>query len=232
MAVEQSSHRFQLGAWVVTSTIGWTVGLALGSATSNTIAFTFHENVGLELWWLGVSGAMAGASVGLMQWLILRRQLSRAGWWVLASIVGGAVGFSLAGRFPLNPTVGFGPIGPVGRLHGDVTAVAVLGIQIGAPLGIVQWFVLRQRFFRAGWWLLANIVGFAAGFAAGSVTDPVVVPLMVAIGMALGPMPISAFIIGAVGSGGLGLVVGLVIGAITGMMLAWLWRRTAKTQMG
>ena len=37
MAVEQSSHRFQLGAWVVTTTLGWTVGLALGSATSYTV---------------------------------------------------------------------------------------------------------------------------------------------------------------------------------------------------
>ena len=231
MAVEQLSHRFQPGAWIVTTTIGWIVGLALGSATSYTIAFIFHENFGFQLWWVGVSGAMAGASVGMMQWLILRRQLSRAGWWVLASMVGGAVGFSLVGWFPLDPTVGFGLIGLVGRL-GDVTVAAVLGIQIGAPVGIMQWFVLRQRFFRAGWWILANIIGFAAGFAAASVTDSFVIPLMVAIGMALGPMPITAFIFGAVGGGGLGFVVGLMTGAITGMMLAWLWRRAAKAQTG
>ena len=233
MAVEQSRHRFQLGAWIATSTIGWTVGLALGSATTYTITITFHENFGFQLWWLGVSGAMAGASVGIMQWLILRRQLSRAGWWIWASIVGGAVGFSLTGWFPLNPTVGFGLIGLVGRL-GDVTVGAMLGIQIGAPLGIMQWFVLRQRFFRAGWWLLANIVGFASGFAAASVINDVVISLFFGIGTALSPSPtpITAFIAAAVGGGGLGSVVGLAIGAITGMMLAWLWRRTARAQTG
>jgi len=172
---------------------------------------------------------MAGASVGLMQWLILRRHFSRAGWWVWASIVGGVVGFSLTGWFPLSVTVGFGLIGLVGRL-GDVTVGAMFGIQIGAPLGIMQWFVLRRRFFRAGWWLLANIVGFAAA----SVINGVVVSLFFGTGTALSPSPtpITAFTAAAVGGGGLGFVVGLVISVITGMMLAWLWRRTARAQTG
>ena len=41
--------------------------------------------------------------VGALQWLILRRQLSRAGWWVLANVGGWvvavAVVMSLAGVF-------------------------------------------------------------------------------------------------------------------------------------
>jgi hypothetical protein len=31
---------------------------------------------------------------GVGQWLVLRRHVSRAGWWVFASAVGGAVGWS------------------------------------------------------------------------------------------------------------------------------------------
>ena len=38
-------------------------------------------------------GAVLGASLGVMQWLVLRRQLSRSGWWILAGSVGGAVSF-------------------------------------------------------------------------------------------------------------------------------------------
>ncbi len=34
-----------------------------------------------------VGGAFGGAVLGFAQWLVLRRQIDRAGWWILATIV-------------------------------------------------------------------------------------------------------------------------------------------------
>jgi hypothetical protein len=39
--------------------------------------------------------ALGGAVTGILQWLVLRGKVSRAGWWVLASIVGWALGIAL-----------------------------------------------------------------------------------------------------------------------------------------
>ena len=42
-----------------------------------------------------VFGTVLGASLGIAQWLVLRRQVSDPGPWVLASTVGGAVTFAV-----------------------------------------------------------------------------------------------------------------------------------------
>ena len=65
----------QLGLWILATTVGFAVGDAMGAEMSGAVAL-----------------ALTGASVGIAQWLILRRwQVSRAGWWVLASIAGSVV---------------------------------------------------------------------------------------------------------------------------------------------
>jgi hypothetical protein len=47
-----------------------------------------------------ILGAILGATVGLAQWLVLRRRVSGTGWWVLASAAGiglaGGVGYGIA----------------------------------------------------------------------------------------------------------------------------------------
>ena len=78
-------------------------------------------------------GAIGGAVLGVLQWLVLRRQLARAGWWIEASTVGWAVGG------------------------------AAFGLAGGAVAGFLQWLVLRRRLARAGWWIAASTVGWAIG---------------------------------------------------------------------
>ena len=102
---------------------------------------------GFWLWWVLASmgvffgvffGGFAGGFVGgALQWLVLRRQVARAGWWVLASTVGGFLG-AVGGLF-----VGW-----------------VVGGFVG---GVLEWLVLRQQVARAGWWVLAGTVGWAVG---------------------------------------------------------------------
>ena len=69
----------------------------------------------------------------------------------------------------------------------------------GAVVGIAQWFVLRRQVSRAGWWVLASIVGFVV---ASTVQFAVAVSLVAA-----------------------SVVVGAVYGAITGGVLVWLLRQ-------
>ena len=47
------------------------------------------------------AGAMLGAAIGLLQWLVLRRQVSWAGRWVLACTAGGVVALGVGGLVSL-----------------------------------------------------------------------------------------------------------------------------------
>ena len=90
-----------------------------------------------------ICGIVFGVITGFFQWLVLRRYLSRAGWWIVASAVGWAVGIALGWI-----------------VHwGDVGFVA-----IGATVGAGQWLILRRQVRRAGWWILASAIGWAVGW--------------------------------------------------------------------
>ena len=73
--------------WMLANTVGWGVGgaaLFLGPwALSGLWTFTA---AGL------VAGTMGGAVAGALQWLVLKQQIARAGWWIVASTGGRAVG--------------------------------------------------------------------------------------------------------------------------------------------
>jgi hypothetical protein len=98
---------------------------------------------------VAVFGALIGITLGIGQWLVLRRRIPQAYLWVLASVLGGAA-LSASG-FAAGGAVG-GPLG---------------GSAIGASLGIAQWLVLRRRVSRAYRYLVASIVGFALALSVG-----------------------------------------------------------------
>ena len=88
---------FWLG-WVLASTVGLAVGLAAGAALLTIIAFsTLVGGSGIDPLTSAMEGALLGASVGIAQWLVLRRKVSRAGWWVLASTVGAVLLVTVVG---------------------------------------------------------------------------------------------------------------------------------------
>jgi hypothetical protein len=79
---------------------------------------------GLELglvrvWKYGAD--LAGAVGGTLQWLHLRQQVPRSGWWVLASILGWAVGLGLA--VAVGKALGWMVAGAVG---GVITGIALI----------------------------------------------------------------------------------------------------------
>ena len=66
--------------WVLASTVGGIVGNSIATRSANS--------------WT-MAGALVGAGTGIMQWLILRRQISQAGWWIPATTIGQAVGLAI-----------------------------------------------------------------------------------------------------------------------------------------
>ena len=147
-----STERAQVGWgfwlwWVLASSVGLAVSvvgvLFVFAALVIGAGEAFEPSVVFGYVLLAVGGAVMGASVGIAQWLVLRRQVSWAGRWVLASTVGMAVGQVLSGAV----SVGEGYV------------------MFGASVGIAQWLVLRRRVSQAGWWVLASTMCFAVFLA-------------------------------------------------------------------
>ena len=188
--------------WVLASTVGAAVGL-------RGIAVEVVDGV------MGgaVVGAVGGSVVGILQWLVMRQHLTRAGWWVLANTVGFAVYDVIA-----VSVMPYGvPLRYVAQLHVFEAVYIVTGVAAGgAVVGILQWLVLRQHLTRAGWWVLASTVGLAVGFIVVDVTD-----LAFTVSKALGN-EMGAAIIGVIVSFA---TRGAVGGAITGSALVWLLRQ-------
>lgn len=77
----------------VTGSFGW-VYASLGGAAAGALIFFGVGLFDADLGWIAGAG-LYGTLVGLMQWRVLRRQVARSGWWVLASTVGWIVAFPL-----------------------------------------------------------------------------------------------------------------------------------------
>jgi hypothetical protein len=119
---------------------------------------------------LGVSGAIFGAVLGTMQWLVLRRAFG-VGWWMPATCLGYALAGTIAGF------LAGGDVSTIGPDEGPVPPVvaALVGYPVTiCVLGAFQWLVLRRDVDGAAWWPLGNLVGLFAGFG---VSTALVMPL-------------------------------------------------------
>jgi hypothetical protein len=113
-----------------------------------------------------LSGAMLGASVGLVQRPIVRRSLPNARGWVAASAAGSAVAAGLA------PIIGL-EIPPLQQSVSERVVPGTLTVLVGGLIGgIAQWRILHRSVAAAGWWVgitslawLAGGLAFFGGFA-------------------------------------------------------------------
>jgi hypothetical protein len=109
-----------------------------------------------------VSMGLMGATVGVLQWLVLRRWLPASGWWIAATAGGWAAAGVIAGTLAgfLGGTVtGVGPgIGVLGYLLSFVGGVAAIGL---LP-GVLQSIVLRHRVGALAW-TAAHLTALGAG---------------------------------------------------------------------
>ena len=128
-------------AWFLASLVGYALGMFLGASVAYGLfdRDTFDGTMGLTL------GIVMGTIGGFAQWVVLRERFAGAGWWILASALGFATVFSMGGTVRPNENP------------------AMIGIRMAIAFGLVagvpQWLILRQKVARAGWWVLANILG-------------------------------------------------------------------------
>jgi len=172
--------------WLGATSVSWVVGAILYYTLNLVVLGGVGEVVGGTIW---------GLVVGIGQWLVLRRWLDRAGWWVLATAAGSL----------LAASVDVGLQGLLGEKAGGL----ILMIGLGPGVGVLQWLFLRQQVTRAGWWLLASTVLIGGAFLTGIVAS-------LSLGLQESGL---AFIAVA------GVVSGVLLGITSGLTLAWLLRR-------
>ncbi len=68
--------------WVIATFIGWMIGYII------TLSVFPQEFASLE-------GSIIGLTTGFAQWIILRREMHWAGWWIVFSIIGWITGLTL-----------------------------------------------------------------------------------------------------------------------------------------
>ena len=88
-------------------------------------------------------------------------------------------------------------------------AGVLVGIVFGLGSGMLQWLILRRKVPRAGWWLMANLLG--------SLVGTIAFPIAVAISET-GNWSLAIIVFG--------MGFGAGYGAITGAALLWLLRQS------
>lgn len=158
--------------WVLASILGFAMGAAMGNPVAGSIPPMSCTQSSLDsladrltnfpcmlpVLTAAMFGAIFGVAGGFVQWLVLRRQLGRAGRWVLASTASFAIALAVA----MNPPL---------ILGGDSIATSLLvGVIFGVASGIRPRLVLRRQVARAGWWVPAHLLGSLMGGALGILT--------------------------------------------------------------
>ena len=97
-----------------------------------------------------LGGAIAGATLGLIQWLILRSRLPVPIWWIVATSAGMAVGLALSTVFLGSETAG--------------NPLLWRGLITGACMGAAQWLILRPILPQSFIWIAVVGVSWAIGW--------------------------------------------------------------------
>lgn len=124
-------HRIgRVGWWVPASGFGFPIALVVADGVGRRVEIATPI----------LMGVLFGVLSGILPWLVLRRQVARAGWWVpahlLGSLVGGAMGI-----------IAFHVMGLIGFYQFPWTAAgAMFGAGLGAITGITLVWMLRLSF--------------------------------------------------------------------------------------
>ena len=104
-------------------------------------------------------------------------------------------------------------------ISSSITGPLFIGVVLGFAMGSLQWLILRHHFRRAGWWILANLLGWGLGFVAANLLVYLLADWLGTIIEQSAWQYISIYQLG----GAIGL--GLVLGSITGGTLIWLAKK-------
>lgn len=189
-------HWLTVILWLVTNIIDYGLVGAMFHFPSGFPPNTAEFNLGAFLGG-AMQGFLSGLVVGFLQWLVLRRQVGRAGRWVLWTAVGLGVVHAFGDALP------------------DPVSLPIIGLVGGLAVGGAQWFMLRHIFDKAWLWPITIAVSWAIGINIGLV-------IIRAMGLLDRPWTPE---VGATGHGIVGLTVGLVGGLATGVLLSRMQQR-------
>jgi len=202
--------------WVLLTIAGWAIGFPLGFVLVPVagLIIGLHEGSDSILLKLGLDNAavfiVVAAVVSLMQWLALRRVVQRAGFWVLASIIGFTISSSIHGV--VCHVYGYpDDLGPLGALVW--TLFFILG---GTLTGLLQQRILRHQVRRSGWWVPASAAGWGL-----SLIGLAIACFVLPTGRK-GPAPFVLLLIRELIVPTIGTV---LLGIVTGGVLIWLLRQ-------
>lgn len=127
--------------WTAATVGGWIIGYLINTLivtafhfTDETVAQGDHPEIIIASILALVS---MGLSVGVFQWLVLRREVPASRLWVPATTLGFAVGIWLGLMF------------------------------MGLGTGLAQWWVIRRTFGKGSWWPTISAVIWPLGYVAG-----------------------------------------------------------------
>lgn len=143
-------------------------------------------------------GAGMGTGIGLMQGRVIRSIIHKSAMWICSCIVGLGAPFLLT---DISKVVGW-------NLPYSLPVSIVLG---GIIIGSWQALILRSRLRKSEWWIVASALGWTLAAGTSAIADS---PRARAI----------RGIWGAVAYLGIVAAGGLILGAVTGLCLAWLFR--------
>jgi hypothetical protein len=152
--------------WAALTMVGLIAGLALALPLGVPIFAVLGAMVGTP-----VVLSIVGLGLGTAQWPIIRRHMSSSGWWILASVLGMAVGLTVGvilveqiARATIGGQPNFRTLGVAAR----AASFGTIGVMAGASLGLSQWLVLRRHVPDCRNWIAVNIWSLGAGLASGS----------------------------------------------------------------
>ena len=124
--------------------VGPTARINLGDFAVPVVGFAF--------------GAVSGALVGVLQWLVLRSWAPAAQWWIPASMVGFGLAHALNDAFPYRPL--------------DLIVILVIG---GVLVSIPQAVALRHVLPRPWTWVPVATVAWVVGWSVAAAVIPGIV---------------------------------------------------------
>lgn len=181
-------------------TLSSALGLALGLVAALALGAPIETLVGAMLVTPILTG-IVGAVLGTSQWVVLRRRLEGARWWIPASAAG--LGLGLAGGIVLVEQIGRAVTG--GQINVRTLSVperaasmALVGLVSGLALGAAQWLILRRRPGIAGRkWFWGITLAFTVSLCASSLLADLVFGGLAALPGFIGFVLAAGLLIGA-----------------------------------
>jgi hypothetical protein len=150
MRIRTALREFDWKGW-----LGWMTATMVGVQLVALILFLAGEVKLVDHWWGALTTlSMAGISIGICQWVWLRRRIVHGGWWILSTLSGWFLVWALLFLWDDSNANGV--------LSGLMVAIRLLAIPVAFSLP--QWFLMRRQFQRAAWWwIVARPIAWLAG---------------------------------------------------------------------